>query len=172
MTKYSVRAVDVADDVTVPGRIHEGGVREVALAMGAEDDEDADGWELLRRAFEPLSVQDLGERLLDAVLLQPPIPAYCETLLRRMQDPESSPWVDHEVTEDRFHLWYCHHLVHRAFPDRWPAPPIRRVRLEIMPLDAEGRPPGRRSTARDRTAFVARLLRARHQTRILVAVRT
>lgn len=161
LASYSVRAAQVGTDITIPGRIHEAGVREVALALGAEEDEDVDAWELLRRAIAPLGVQELGERLLDAVLLQPPIPAYCETLLRRMQDPASPPWVDYEVEGDRFQLWYCHHLVHRVLPDQWPAPALTKVRLEVTALDPSARPPGRRSTSRDRTAFAARLLVAR-----------
>ncbi len=156
-----VRVLSVEPAETVPGRFGEAGLRELIEVLGGKDDPDADVWELLRQTFDRHGVQDLGEQLLDAALIDPPIPAYCETLLRRMMDPNDPPWVDHEVAVDRFNLWYCHYLVHRAYPDRWPAPSVLRVSLEVTVVDPALRPPGRRSPPGDRTAFLARVLRAR-----------
>ena len=156
-----VQAMALAEDDIVPGRFSEAGLMELATALGAPADPDADPWETLSAAFRGLSTQALGERLLEAVLLKPPIPAGCEALLNAMRDPAHPPWVDHEVPEDRFQLWYCHLLVHRVFPDVYPKPALRRVELAVWQLDPSVRAPGRRSPPRDRTAFFARLLRDR-----------
>jgi hypothetical protein len=158
---FVVRAVVVEEADIVPGRFSEAGLVELAAALGGPSDPDADPWEALSAAFRSMSTQALGERLLEAVLLKPPIPAGCEALLHAMRDPAHPPWVDHEVPEDRFQLWYCHLLVHRVFPDVYPKPALRRVELAVWQLDAAARAPGRRSPPRDRTAFFARLLQDR-----------
>lgn len=158
---FVVQAVAVVEDDIVPGRFSEAGLVELAAALGGPSEADRDPWEALGAAFRGLTTQALGERLLEAVLLKPPIPAGCEALLHSMRDPAHPPWIDHEVPEDRFQLWYCHLLVHRVFPDVYPKPALRRVELAVWQLDAAVRAPGRRSPPRDRTAFFARLLQDR-----------
>ena len=136
---HAVAVAALDPDDQVPGRFSEAGLRELSAALGHPPAPDEDPWDAIATAFRALSTQDLGERLLEAVLLKPPIPAGCEALLEAMRDPSNPPWVHHDVPEDRFQLWYCHLLVHRAFPDRWPAPAIRRVTLHVWQLDQIGR---------------------------------
>lgn len=157
---YAVRAMEIAADDTVPGRFTEAGLRELVEALGGEDDPDREVWELLRERFAAHTVEELGQQLLDTVLVQPPIPAYCESLLFAMRDGKA-PWADHEVTSDRINLWYAAWVAHHTRPEEFPAPPISRVTLQVASGDATARPPGRRGAARDRTSFVARLLQAR-----------
>jgi hypothetical protein len=160
VARYDVEVVglDAVDDV--PGRVHDSGLRELAVALGGADDPDRDAWDVLGDAFRALGTQELGERLMEAVLWQPPIPAYCETLLHKMAT-DAPPWIDHDVPEDRFNLWYAHHLAHRVFPDTYPAPLVRHVTLDLVTVDPAARPLGKRSPPRDRTTFAGRVLLGR-----------
>lgn len=158
---YAARIVEVASDDTVPGRLSDAALRELAAALGGDGAPERDPWEALAEAFRALSTQQLGERLLEAMLLQPPIPAGCEALLARMTNPDDAPWRDHDVLQDRLPLWTCHSLVHRVFPDVYPAPRVGRVTLQLVELVPGLRTPGRRSPPRDRTTFFARALRDR-----------
>lgn len=158
--RYHVRVTAIDTDHTVPGRFTDAGIRELVGALGgpAEAD-DIDG--ALREAFLALDETELGERLLDAVLLQPPIPAGCAALVEAMQDPATPPWRHHDVPSDRFWLWYAHRLLHRALPEQFPAPSVTRVTLDVTPLEAGARPPGPRTPVRDRVTFLAHLLSGR-----------
>ncbi|MCA9570487.1 MAG: hypothetical protein KC656_21740 [Myxococcales bacterium] len=158
---YAVHVVSAEVVHDIPERFGEAGLRELVEALDGEIGEDDDVWEALTRAFSALPAQELAERLLDLVLLQPPIPAGCEALVRAMEDPETPPWRTHEVAEDRVWLWYCHRLLHHAFPERFPAPSITCLGLEVTSLAGDATPPGPRTSAHDRTAFVAGLLGAR-----------
>lgn len=158
--RYHVRVTAIDTDHTVPGRFTDAGIRELVGALGGQDDaEDVDA--ALRDTFLALEETELGERLLDAVLLQPPIPAGCAALVEAMEDPATPPWRDHDVPSDRFWLWYAHRLLHRALPERFPAPSVTRVALEVTPLEPGARPPGPRTPVRDRVTFLAHLLSGR-----------
>jgi hypothetical protein len=157
---YSVVVEEIVSDTTVPGRFAESGLWEIVEELGGPPTGD-DVWAALAQAFALHTDSKLGEFLLDMVLLKPPIPAGCDALLQEMKDAEHPPWRDHEVAEDRFWLWYCHKIVHQVYPDRYPAPEIRRVQLTVTTLSADLRPPGKRSSTRDRTRFVANLLKHR-----------
>jgi hypothetical protein len=160
MSTFFVRTVAVDIEQALPDRVADKGLWELVDAFGGPRDGD-DVWEALRACFEPLSLADLGEKLLDLILLQPPIPAGCAALMEQMKDPDNPPWDTHEVASDRFWLWYAHHVVHRAQPDRLPAPPIARVTTAVTMTEPASRPPGPRTSPRDRTRFMAALLAAR-----------
>lgn len=145
----------------IPPRFPEGGIVELVEAMGGEVGEGEDIDAALRRTLSALPFAEMAETLLELVLLQPPIPAYCESLVRAMQDPERPPWRDHDVAEDRFSLWYAHRLLHRALPEQWPAPVATHLVLDVVALTADATLPGPRTAPHDRTAFLARLLHAR-----------
>jgi hypothetical protein len=158
--RYHVEARAISTDDTVPGRFAESGLWELVGGLGGPSAGE-DVWGALREVFSSMSESQLGERLLDMILLKPPIPAGCDALLQAMKDPHRAPWLTHEVLEDRFWLWYAHSIVHRVFPDRFPAPTVCRVDLAVTTLHPDARPPGARTTARDRTRFVAQLLAGR-----------
>lgn len=146
----------VAHDV--PPRISEAGVREIVEALGGPDG-DLPVEDALRATFAALPFQQLAERLLELLLIQPPIPAYCESLVRQMEDAHHPPWLDHDVREDRFSLWFAHRLLATGLPDRFHAPAVRRLTLEVTPSDPAVRVPGPRTGAHEKTSFVARVLR-------------
>lgn len=158
---FHVHVVALDDDHDIPGRFADSGLIELAEALGHTPAEDEDAWAALATAFKALPATDLAERLLDLVLLKPPIPAGCEALVVAMKDADTPPWLTHEVREDRVWLWYCHRLLHAVFPDTYPEPTICRTRLQVTMLTTDGRPPGKRAVAHDRTAFVAHLLQHR-----------
>lgn len=157
---YEVRVLEAHRVEDIPPRFAEAGIRELITAMGGEAEEDAPVDEALRAALSLHPFQQMAEQLLDLVLLQPPIPAYCESLVRAMQDPAHAPWRDHDVREDRFSLWYAHRLLHRAFPEQYPSPEARHVALQVVTASADARPPGPRTAPHERTAFAAALLPA------------
>lgn len=158
---YEVSVLEVGPADAIPGRFSDHALVEIVETLGGEVAEGQDVWEAITATFSALPRTELAERLLDAVLLQPPIPAGCEALVRRMEDPDDAPWRDHEVREDRVWLWFCHRLLHGAFPETYPAPPLLRVDLEVATTEPGIRPPGPRTPNHDRTAFVARLLAGR-----------
>ncbi len=158
---FDVRLESITPSDTVPGRFHESGLAELVAALGGSHEEGADIYKELRAVFETLDLHKLGERLLDEVLVEPPIPAGCDALLQRMRDPKDPPWADHEVRSDRFWLWYAHRVAHGALPETFPRPPIHRVTLDVCMLVAGVRPPGARATPHDRTVFAATALSAR-----------
>lgn len=157
--QVDVTGVDTVHDI--PGRFGEGGLRELVTALDGTVGDDEEVYDALVRTFSALPLQALAERLLDAVLLKPPIPAGCEALVHAMATSAGAPWRTHEVVEDRVWLWYCHSLLHRAFPDRFEAPAVTRVTWAVTQLDPDARVPGRRTAPHDRTTFVARTLAAR-----------
>lgn len=165
---FAAAVLSVQADSTIPDRIAESGLWELSTALGGREGEDV--WASLSEAMSAMSLDDLGEKLLDLVLLQPPIPAGCSALLTAMQDPDAPPWVDHEVPSDRFWLWYVHHVVHRALPEQFPAPAITRVTFRTTMM-SDVRPPGKRSAPRDRTRFAARVLSGRPGSHPLAAGR-
>lgn len=147
--------------IDVPGRVTEHGIVELVESFGETVADGESPWEALTRVFSALPETELAERLLEATLLQPPIPAYCEALVAAMHDPEHPPWRTHEVPSDRVALWSAHRLLHGAMPDRFPPPTVVRVDLRVHSDDSHARAPGHRAAPRDRTAFAARLLGAR-----------
>ncbi len=157
---YSVllRSVTTVDDI--PSRFPEAGIRELIEALGGGTDDEIEVDAALRAAIEAVPFQDMAEQLLDLLLLQPPIPAYCESLVRRMDDVGNEPWRDHDVAGDRFSLWYAHRLLHRAMPERWTSPSCTRVELLVVALEPGAALPGPRSAPHDRTAFAGSLLAA------------
>lgn len=158
MPTCHVHVVDSAVAHDVPPRIAEAGIREIVEALGGPGD-DVPVDEALRTTFAALPFQQLAERLLELLLIQPPIPAYCESLVRQMQDAKRPPWLDHDVREDRFSLWYAHRLLATGLPDQFDAPEVRRITLDVTPDDPAVRVPGPRTGAHDKTAFAARVLR-------------
>ena len=159
--RWDVEVQAVTPTLDVPGRVTEHGLVELVEAL---DDTVADGedvWAALTRACSALPETELAERLLELLLLQPPIPAYCEALVAAMHDPAHAPWRTHEVPSDRVALWTAHRILHGALPDRFPPPTIIRVDLRVHSADPSARAPGHRASPRDRTAFAARLLAAR-----------
>src|SRR5690606_1679559 len=133
--RWHVRVRGIATVHDIPGRFGEAGIRELVTAPGGEPAEDEDVWSAAARTFRATPPQQLAERLLDLVLLKPPIPAGCEALVRAMEDAAAPPWLTHEVREDRVWLWYCHRLLHQALPERFPPPAVQRVDLETTALD-------------------------------------
>jgi hypothetical protein len=160
MARYEVTVEAIAEVDDVPGRVRESGLRELAVALGATDDEAKDAWAQLDETFRGLSPRDLGESLMEAVLWQPPIPAYCETLMHKCA-ATPPPWVDHDVPEDRVNLWYAHHVLHRVFPETYPAPTLTRITLSLSTTDPAARPPVLRTPPKDRVAAAAVALLAR-----------
>ncbi len=160
MARYEVTVEAIAEVDDVPGRVRDAGLRELAVALGASDDADADAWSQLAEAFRAQTPRDLGESLMEAVLWQPPIPAYCETLMHKCA-ASPPPWVDHDIPEDRVNLWYAHHVLHRVFPETYPAPMLTRVTLALSTTDATARPPVLRTPPKDRVAAAAAALLAR-----------
>ena len=156
--RFHVQLLDLQPDDTVPGRFNESGLWEIVEELGGSHSEGADVWLALRGVFQSMSESKLGERFLDLALLQPPIPAGCDALLQAMKDPARFPWRDHEVREDRFWLWDAHRIIHKVMPESFPAPPIHRVSLEVTLLDRRAKPPGKRTTARERTLFFGKAL--------------
>lgn len=156
---YAVSVRERCSTSEIPGRFPEAGIGEIAEALGGTAGDDP--WGGLRDAMAALSTQALGERLLDVVLVEPPIPAYCESLVRAMQSDATAPWREHEVMKDRVWLWYAHSILHRSLPDQWPPPSVERVSLEATMTVEGARPPGKRSSLRERASFVGRLLAAR-----------
>jgi hypothetical protein len=155
--RYHVELRAVSPDVQVPGRFAESGLWELVAGLGGPAEGD-DVWAALTAVFDAMTESQLGERLLDMILLKPPIPAGCDALLQAMKDEDNPPWQSHEIMEDRFWLWYGHYIVHRVYPDRFPAPRLSRATLAVTTLDPSARPPGPRTSARDRTRFVAAML--------------
>lgn len=149
-----VTGLMAVDDL--PGRFGDAGLTELAQALGAPDG--GAPRERLRAAIQAMPMAELAPRMLDLVLLQPPIPAGCEALVHAMRDPETAPWRTHEVAEDRLWLWYCHALLHDALPDAFAAPEVTRVDVEVVGLSAAVRPPGPRTPSHDRVAFLASVL--------------
>jgi len=130
-------------------------ILEGLLGPQPDDDHPTETLLALIRDSDPLP---FAERMLGAVLMEPPIPAYCGTLVMRMQHPETFPWRDHEIAGDRLSLWYAHWLWNRALPDEWPPPEVTRLRLVVTNTSPRARHVGRRMTLRQGSSFVARLL--------------
>lgn len=159
--RWDVEVQAVTPGLDVPGRVTEHGLLELVEALGEHVADGEDVWVALTRACSALPETELAERLLELLLLQPPIPAYCEALVAAMHDPERAPWRTHEVPSDRVALWSAHRILHGALPDRFPPPTIVRVDLAVHSDAPSARAPGHRAAPRDRTAFAARLLSAR-----------
>lgn len=161
MSDWKVRIVARSTEDAIPDRITPSSAWELCEAFGGPGasaaDDDADPYAVLHGLWAELPLQSLAERLMELMLIEPPIPAYCETLVRSMKDPDSFPWRDHEVGADRFSLWFAHFLLHRALPDDFPEPTVECLSLEARgPSDASA--PGRRSAMGDRAAFAAHLI--------------
>jgi hypothetical protein len=159
--RWDVEVQAVTPVLDVPGRVTEHGLVELVEVLGEHVADGEDVWAALTRACAALPETELAERLLEVLLLQPPIPAYCEALVAAMHDAEHAPWRTHEVPSDRVALWTAHRILHGALPDRFPAPTLRRVDLRVHSPDPGARAPGHRASPRDRTAFAARLLASR-----------
>jgi hypothetical protein len=158
---FHVTVVDRVTTDEIPGRFGDASLRELLAGLGGEVADDEPAVDAVARTFAGLGDSELAERLLESLLTEPPIPAYCDALVRAMQDPATPPWRTHELRGDRVWLWVAHRLLALARPERFPAPTVERLRLEVVPRDAAARPPGRRTPAHDRIAFVASLLQGR-----------
>jgi hypothetical protein len=145
-----------APTTDIPPRVPEHGVEEILEALGTPRAAGVPLDEALRAAFGALGDQQLGERLLDMVLMKPPIPAGCEALMHAMATREVPPWRTHEVPSDRVWLWYAHHLLHRAYPERFPPPTIHRLTLRLWADPADDAAPRLPSATARRVSVHAR----------------
>ena len=144
----------------IPGRFPDSGLRELATSLGGHVDSDDALWPTLRQCLDALPMQERGEQLMDLVLLEPPIPAGCEAMLRSMQGDDPA-WKRHDILADRLWLWYAHWIVSRTHPETFPAPTVSRVRVAVTAVSTDVRLPGKRTTPRDRAALMGSLLLAR-----------
>ena len=157
--RFHVELIKAQAVEDIAGRFSEASMVEIIESLDGSVGEEEAPLEALQRTFAALAEDKLAERLLEGVLLQPPIPAGCVALVESMKEAGTPPWLTLDVLEDRVWLWYCHQLLHRAMPERFPAPTVTKAHLAVRMTDVAGRPPGPRTSPHDRTEFVATLLR-------------
>lgn len=156
---WHVQLLSLESATLLPNRFHPSALNEITAALsGTPAPEDA--WEGLTAAFRSIPPETLSERLLDEVLITPPIPAGCVALTEAMKDRDNPPWLSHEVMADRVWLWFCHRLLSEAYPEDYPMPKVAQVDLRLTPLKAGMRPLGKRTAIRERIRTLAACMQA------------
>lgn len=154
-----ITSKEVVNDID--DRFTESEDRDVLEALNGAQPDDVDATQALVTLIRDSDALPFAERMLGVVLVDPPIPAYCGTLVMRMKDPQTFPWRDHEVAADRLSLFYAHRLWHRALPDEWPPPEVVKLGIEVLNAEPHVRHLGKRTSIRQGCSFVARLLAGR-----------